>query len=176
MAVDLNKKICELLKADPTSAADRVRITLATDASVGALAHHVDYVVLGSDRINSKGDASNKVGSLSAVLTARCVSHKKAKVLVASETEKISRFGSPHDALVEMNNSAEVAAAWPIPQAAKDALLMSPVVEIVNIFFEWVPSKYVDAYITEQGVINREVIERHSEAAAKEWADVFESL
>ena len=197
MAVDLNRAILDLLEAeqaapnptdsvvngqssktttDNTKSPNRIRITLATDASVGCLAHSVDYVVLGSDRINHAGDASNKVGSLSAVLTARSVSQKPVKVLVAAETEKISRHGSPHDALVEKNNSDEVAAAWPIDLPSKEALLGSGVVEIVNIFFEWVGSRYVDVYITEKGVIDREDIARQSGVAAREWAEVFENL
>ena len=155
---------------------NRIRLTLATDASVGCLASTVDYVILGSDRINHAGDASNKVGSLSAVLTARAVSTRPVRVIVAAETEKISRAGSPHDALVEMNRPDEVAAAWPIAADAKAALLESPVVEIVNIFFEWVGGKYVDAYVTEKGVISPKGIAQQSELAAKEWAEVFENL
>ena len=155
---------------------NRIRLTLATDASVGCLASTVDYVILGSDRINHAGDASNKVGSLSAVLTARAVSQRRPRVIVAAETEKISRLGSPHDALVEMNRPDEVAAAWPIAGAARAALLESPVVEIVNIFFEWVQGRYVDAYVTERGVIGKEGIAKQSELAAKEWAEVFENL
>ena len=181
MAVNLNQAIVELLASEQRDTQNsiipnRIRITLATDASVGCLAHEVDYVVLGSDRINHSGDASNKVGSLSAVLTASSVSRKEVKVLVAAETEKISRQGSPADALVEKNNSDEVAAAWPIPQAAKDELLGSGVVEIVNIFFEWVGSRYVDAYITEKGVIGKEEIRELAEIAGREWAAVFENL
>ncbi|KAI4151084.1 MAG: hypothetical protein LQ340_003706 [Diploschistes diacapsis] len=156
--------------------ANRIRITLATDASVGCLAHDVDFVILGSDRINHSGDASNKVGSLSAVLTTRAISRKPVQVIVAAETEKISRRGSPHDALVEKNNSDEVAAAWPIREEEKRMLVGSGVVEIVNIFFEWVGSRYVDAYVTERGVIRREDIVRQSEVAAREWAEVFENL
>ena len=194
MAVDLNHQIQAMLEAEgePVAATtatttngaqqhqqhgqQRVRLTLATDASVGCLAHAVDYIVLGSDRINHRADASNKVGSLSAVLTARGVSRHDVRVIVAAETEKISRHGSPHDALVESNNSAEVAAAWPIPPAAKDALLASPVVAIVNIFFEWVPSRYIDIYITENGPISPEGIAVQSKLAAKEWGEVFENL
>lgn len=188
MAVDLNHQIRAMLEVEgPAVVAangaaqhqrqqQRVRLTLATDASVGCLAHAVDYIVLGSDRINHKADASNKVGSLSAVLTARGVSRKDVKVIVTSETEKISRHGSPHDALVEINNSAEVAAAWPIPQAAKDALLDSPVIEIVNIFFEWVSSRYIDIFITENGPISPDGIAVQSKLAAKEWGEVFENL
>ena len=155
---------------------DRIRLTLATDASVGQLAATVDYVVLGSDRINHLGDASNKVGSLSAVLTVRAVSRRPARVVVAAETEKISRLGSPHDALVEANRPDEVAAAWPIADVAKAALLQSPVVEIVNVFFEWVSSRYIDVFITEKGVISPRGIARQSEVAAEEWAEVFENL
>ena len=182
MAVDLNQQIRHILSQDHCTNGtqnvngNRVRLTLATDASVGCLAHEVDYVILGSDRINHDGDASNKVGSLSAVLTVRAVSRKQVKVIVASETEKISRHGSPHDELIECNNSAEVAAAWPIPQSDKEALLSSPAVEIVNIFFEWVSSRYVDVFITEKGPIGEETIAAHSELAAKEWAEVFENL
>ena len=194
MAVDLTRAITFLLEQEKNGASEgsedhlhaqtangdsstaRIGITLATDASVGCLAHEVDYVILGSDRINHKGDASNKVGSLSAVLTARSVSRKEVKVIVAAETEKISRHGSPHDALVEKNNSDEVAAAWPIDLASKEALLGSSVVEIVNIFFEWVGSRYVDVYITEKGVIEKEGIAAQSKVAAKEWAEVFENL
>ena len=193
MAVDLNQAIRSMLDAEreeeearrsgvtngshgTKEAKHRVRVTLATDASVGCLAHAVDYVVLGSDRINASGDASNKVGSLSAILTTQSVSSKPVKVLVAAETEKISRLGSPHDALVEKNNEAEVAAAWPIAQTEKEELLGSEVVEIVNIFFEWVGSRFVDVYITERGPIGRGEIRALAEVAAREWAEVFENL
>ena len=187
MAVDLTRQIAALLDSEaaahaaapdgPPPVRDRIRLTLATDASVGRLAPAVDYVVLGSDRINHAGDASNKVGSLSAVLTARAVALRgPAKVIVAAETEKISRLGSPHDALVEANRPDEVAAAWPIPAAAKEALLRSPVVEIVNVCFEWVSSRYIDVWITEKGPIGPEGIRAQSAVAAREWAEVFENL
>lgn len=172
MAADLDKQLNIILS--DTGVEDRVRITLATDASVGYVAQDVDYIVLGSDRISPVGDVSNKVGSLSAILTAQAVSKKTVEVLITSETEKIAHRGISRQTLVEMNDSQEVADAW--PQSTKSALLGSPRVTIINVFFEWVPSKYISRYITEEGVMKREDIGFKSDVAAKEWEDVFQDL
>ncbi|KAI9885553.1 MAG: hypothetical protein M1823_002652 [Watsoniomyces obsoletus] len=143
----------------------KLHIVLATDASMALLAQRADYVLLGADRIACDGDVSNKTGSLPAVLAASN-SPKDTKVLVISELDKVAGPGISHETLVENGNPDEVTKTWTLDENLR-ALLSSTQVEVKNVYFEWVPAEYVDAYITDGGAISRDEIERRSEYIQK---------
>jgi methylthioribose-1-phosphate isomerase len=72
----------------------RLRMVIATDASVGILSKDVDLVIIGADRISEAGDMSNKTGSLAAVLASKEVTHGSAIVVCISEADKIAPTGT----------------------------------------------------------------------------------
>ena len=163
------------------------KITLYSDASAAQASAGIDMVVLGADRIAASGAVSNKTGSLPAVLSATHVS-PAAKIIVLGESDKIAPPGQPEDHVVEDNDSSQITRAWEAEYNTKrvrDAtttLLRNPPsssavrIETRNVFFEWVPARLVDVYVTESGEWNVEKIRQHSERLEAEERRVFGSL
>jgi hypothetical protein len=135
----------------------------------------VDVLLLGADKIGAKGDVSNKIGSLAAALCARQLS-PNTQIIVASETDKITPptpTGSSPDSprpsesvsqvegvQREQHPSEELSAAW----NGKTSGMLSKseaegTVQVHGEWFEWVPTEYVDVYVTEKGVLEREGVE-----------------
>lgn len=168
------------------------KITLFTDASVALASAGVNLLLLGADRIASSGAASNKTGSLPAVLSVKHVTAGRAKVVVLGDTEKIALPGPPEAHVVEDNDPVQVSSAWEadcnsdrvrdgaealdILQRTKASAASSTKVSVSNIFFEWVPPSLIDAYITELGEQTVEDIARHSEKLAEEERRIFGDL
>jgi len=144
---------------------DRLHIVLASDASVGILSKDVDLVLIGADRISEAGDVSNKTGSLPAVLTSKAVTDGAARVVCISELDKIAPPGSTEEHGEEDNDRDEVMNGWqlgPDMQNPGSENLWNEVVTVRNVYFEWVPAKYVDAYVCETGLLNRDEIGKQS--------------
>ncbi|KAL2429534.1 hypothetical protein ABEF95_006168 [Exophiala dermatitidis] len=148
----------------------RLRIVLATDASVGVLSKNVDLVIIGADRISEAGDVSNKTGSLPAVLTCKEVTNGAARVVCISEAEKIAPPGAAADHPEEDNDQVEVASGWNLQSQPS---LWDQMVAVRNVYFEWVPYKYIDYYVCEDGILTTEEIEKRSKQTADLTADVF---
>lgn len=167
------------------------KVRLYTDAAAAVASAGVDVVLLGADRIASSGAASNKTGSLPAVLSARHVAQqdgKSIKVVVVGDSEKIAPPGRAEDHVVEENDSALVTKTW-LANDNKDAVktsaatLTSPDltqkkihVEVSNIFFEWVPPDLIDTYITEFGEQSRDDISRKSRQLGQEFDAILGSV
>lgn len=147
----------------PPSSGHHLRISIYTDASAALAAKDVDFVLLGADRISSSGSVSNKTGSLPAVLCAKHIS-SDAKVLVFSGLEKVAEPGAEDDHQPEENDPMELISPWVdtgvkgvgklqerIRAAKKET--SSCVVEVKNVYFEWVDAKMIDAFITEEGAM-----------------------
>ncbi|KAI1074228.1 nagb/rpia/CoA transferase-like protein [Whalleya microplaca] len=133
-------------------------VTLYSDASAALAADAVDIVVIGADRISSAGDVSNKIGSLPAILSQRHMA-PNAKVVILSESEKIASPGPMSEHPAEENNPKELVQAW------KDRVKGADVIEdalqtetnqgkvrVNNTYFEWVPARFVSAYVTDEGL------------------------
>ncbi|KAI1437089.1 translation initiation factor eIF-2B subunit family protein [Xylaria sp. CBS 124048] len=158
----------------------KLKVTVYSDASVALAARDVDVLLLGADRLSSTGDVDNKIGSLPAVLSARYVAFG-AKVVVASDTEKIAGPGSTDEHKSEENDPSELTQAWKgtagAPEVIENALLHDdPKVTIKNTYFEWVPAKYIDAYATDEGIWNAVQIQDRSARVANEAIRYFEDL
>ncbi len=162
------------------------KITLYSDASAALASAGIDLVVLGADRIAASGAVSNKTGSLPAVLSAAHVS-PAAKIVVLGESEKIALPGDPGDHVVEDNDPSQITRAWEaeynnksVRDATTTLLRGAPSsavhVETRNVFFEWVPARLVDVYITEFGEWTVEQIGQHSEKLEAEEKRLFGSL
>lgn len=147
---------------------DLLNIQIGSDASVASLAKNVDVVLLGADRISEAGDICNKIGSLPAVLCAKAVSNQ-VTIVVVSELEKVAKPGDI-DEKEEVNDEAELVGIWDQVRAGVKPELWDAMVKIKNIYFEWVPAKYIDCYICEIGTVNVEKIQEQSH-----WVAVAES-
>ncbi|OAX85402.1 hypothetical protein ACJ72_00213 [Emergomyces africanus] len=149
--------------AQTVGATDRLHIEIASDASVAILARDVDVVLLGADRISDSGDVSNKTGSLPAVLCAKAVSDG-VSVVVVSDLDKISKPGAMEAYREEENDSRELERLWgPHPAGTIKPFFWLTMVETRNVYFEWVPARYIDRYICETGILDLNGIREQSE-------------
>lgn len=163
----------------------KVNVTIYSDASAAIAAKDVDIVLFGADRISSTGDVSNKTGTLPAVLSARHIS-PHARVVVLSEIEKIAGPGAVGEHPVEENNPAELSSSWEHGVKGNDLLKEYMVktnhgtaqssVAVKNVYFEWVPAKFIAAYITDEGIWSAKEIKKRSDEIESETKRFFEDL
>jgi translation initiation factor 2B subunit (eIF-2B alpha/beta/delta family) len=187
--VSLARSLAEDLGSNdsPSSAEAEHKITLYSDASAALAASDIDVVLLGADRISASGAVSNKTGSLPAVLSAKHVC-PGAKVVVLGESDKIATPGRPEDHVVEDNDPSQISRAWQAEynsgrvRGAAAAIRDSSSrdgrvkIEIRNVFFEWVPARLIDAYVTESGGWTVQQIAQHSEKLQAEQERFFGTL
>lgn len=147
----------------PPSSGQHLQISVFTDAGAALAARDVDFVLLGADRISSSGSVSNKTGSLPAVL---CTKHMspEAKILVFSGLEKVAEPGAEDDHQPEENDPMEVISPW-VDSGVKGVSKLQEgirgtkrensnyIVEVKNVYFEWVDADMIDAFITEEGAL-----------------------
>ncbi|KAK7942404.1 uncharacterized protein PG986_011517 [Apiospora aurea] len=166
----------------------RVSITVYSDASAALASEDVDMVLLGADRISSAGDVSNKTGSLPAVLSAKHVS-PSSRVVVLSEVDKIAGPGNASDHAAEENDAIELTRGWEGTVKGADDVLAasysteaagsgddSPRVKVKNIYFEWVPARLIDAYVTNEGVWSSDDMRKRSDWVGTEIDRFFGDL
>ncbi|KAK2740707.1 hypothetical protein FQN55_008761 [Onygenales sp. PD_40] len=162
--------------AQAIGATDRLRIRIASDASVGILARDVDVVLLGADRISEEGDVSNKTGSLAAAVCSKVVSDR-VSVAVISDLEKIARPGAMSQHKDEENDAQELERIWGgQPEGTMGTIstqLWQTVVECKNVYFEWVPAKYIDRYICETGILDGDGIKEQSQLVLQAEKQLF---
>ncbi|KAL4882664.1 hypothetical protein BJY04DRAFT_38441 [Aspergillus karnatakaensis] len=136
-----------------------LRITIYTDSSAALAAKGVDLVLLGADRISRSKGVSNKTGSLPAVLGAKHHT-PDAKVVVLGELEKVNgETGIIDDEKTEDNDPEEVIRTWrnegvkgvDVTLAQEE---FNSTIEVKNIYFEWVPLVFVDAFVSGQGILD----------------------
>ncbi|KAJ4288788.1 hypothetical protein N0V88_007324 [Collariella sp. IMI 366227] len=183
--ISLAGSLAESFSAGSSNRSHQHKITLYSDASAALAAIDLDIIMLGADRIASSGAVSNKTGSLAAVLSARHVS-PDVKVLVVSENDKIAPPGRPEDHVVEDNDPSQLSRAW---EAEYNSVRVRKVageirqggfagveMEVRNIFFEWVPARLTDTYITESGELHAGHVKEYSEKLEVERERLFENL
>jgi translation initiation factor 2B subunit (eIF-2B alpha/beta/delta family) len=134
----------------------RLTLRIVPDSAVGTASRNIDILLLGADRIASCGDVSNKSGSLAAAL---CAKHQNPSVtiVVVSDTEKIAAPGrEEHEA--ESHPAHELSAAW--TPDTRNMVEGKANVDVYGEWFEWVPARLVDVYVTEAGVLELGDVER----------------
>jgi translation initiation factor 2B subunit (eIF-2B alpha/beta/delta family) len=136
---------------------DRLSVRIVPDCAVGHASRNIDIVLLGADCISSKGDVSNKSGSLAAALCAK-QQNKDVAVVVLSDVDKIAVPDWEAKSLDEFHPSRELSSAWAPDTRNKLEELEN--VEVFGEWFEWVPAKFVDGYITELGILELGDVER----------------
>ncbi|RHZ58944.1 translation initiation factor eIF-2B subunit family protein [Aspergillus thermomutatus] len=162
-------------------------IKVYTDAAAALAAQNVDIVLLGADRICSSKGVSNKTGSLPIVLSAKHVT-PNAKILVLSELEKVVGDDGILEDKVEDNDPGEVFSAWRNERVKGTQVLEdsstgfktdqenSATIEVKNIYFEWVPLMLVDAFVSDEGVLDETIIENKSQQLGKLASKYFDDL
>jgi translation initiation factor 2B subunit (eIF-2B alpha/beta/delta family) len=133
----------------------RLQIEISADASLASVARTADFVVIGADKVSPAGDVSNKIGSLAAAVSAKTL-QPSCKVVVVCETDKIAcEDGELEDEKGEWNDAEEITGAWPAEYKASlnERRGRGFRVEVRNAYFEWVPERYVDVYVTEEGLL-----------------------
>ena len=147
-----------------------VKIVIAPDSHVCTFAKDIDILLLGADRVSGEGDVSNKMGSLSAALATKSLSH--ADVVIVTESDKIARPGALDEHKDEDNDTEDVSKLWPQDIQEHIEALEPRRVQIRNVYFEWVPKQYVDVYVTEEGLFDTQKIRAVSQRKA-ELEDTF---
>ncbi|MCD6301588.1 MAG: ribose 1,5-bisphosphate isomerase [Staphylothermus sp.] len=120
-----------------------VPVVQIPDSAVRYIMHEVDHVVVGADTIASNGAVINKVGTSQVALAAH---EARVRVFVAAETYKFSPATLIGELVpIEFRDPTEVVPLEWINQHKN--------VEVLNPSFDVTPPEYIDAIITEQGVI-----------------------
>ncbi len=120
-----------------------VEVTLVPDAAVRLLMKRLDKVIVGADTVAANGAVVNKIGTAQIALAA-----KEANVdfYVAAETYKFS----PATVLGEL---VEIEERPPTEVVDNSFLEKHPRVRVLNPAFDVTPPEYIDAIITERGII-----------------------
>jgi translation initiation factor 2B subunit (eIF-2B alpha/beta/delta family) len=147
---------------------NRLSVRIVPDCAVGYASRNIDIVLLGADCISSKGDVSNKSGSLAAALCAK-QQNKDVAVVVVSDVDKIA-VPDLEEKVPESHPSRELSSAW--APDTRNKLEEQGNVEVFGEWFEWVPAKFVDSYITELGILEINDVER----VAKEIQELDEYI
>jgi ribose 1,5-bisphosphate isomerase len=121
-----------------------IPVTMIVDSAVRHFMHEMDVVMVGADTITSNGAVINKIGTSQIALSAH---ESRVPLMVCAETFKFSRetlFGS----LVEIEDRGPSEIADPMePKDFEGAHFRNPV-------FDVTPPEYIDAIITELGVVS----------------------
>jgi len=116
--------------------------TLIVDSAARWLMKRIDAVVVGADTVCSNGAVVNKIGTSQIALSAH---EARVPVMVCAETFKFSTR-TMYGELVEIEEreSEEVVRPGEVPPGTK----------VLNPVFDATPPEYIDAIITEAGVIS----------------------
>jgi len=155
-----------------------VPVVQIPDSAVRLIMHEVDQVVVGADTIASNGAVVNKIGTSQIALAAH---EARVRVFVAAETYKFSPLTLLGELVpIEFREATEI-----VPEEwIKD----HPRVRVLNPSFDVTPPEYIDALVTEIGVIPPQaamlvLIERfgwvmeklkHKRIAIPRFEDLFE--
>lgn len=125
---------------------EQIPVNLICDsAAASALrAHHVDWIIVGADRVAANGDVANKIGTYSLAVLAK---HMGKKFMVVAPTSTID-LDSAHgdDIEIEERGRVEVTHVGEKMMATAGAKVWNPV-------FDVTPAELVDVLITECGAV-----------------------
>jgi len=123
-------------------AKEGIDVTLIIDGAVRSVMRKVDIVMVGADTITSNGTVINKIGTSQLALAAN---ESQVPFVVCSETYKISPqtlFGDM--VTIEEREIGEIIKKGEIPNNVK----------VFNPVFDSTPAKYIDAIVTEIGIVS----------------------
>lgn len=120
-----------------------IRVSLVPDSAIRLIMKKIDKVIVGADAIAANGAVVNKIGTSQIALIAH---EARVRVFVAAETYKFS----PATVIGELITIEERSPDEVIP---KEKLSKYVRIKVRNPAFDVTPPEYVDAIITEQGII-----------------------
>ena len=119
-----------------------IDVTLVVDSAVRSVMKRIDKVFVGADTITSDGVLINKIGTSQLALAAH---ERRVPFYVCAETYKFSPMTLYGDMVViEERDISEVVKPGEVPDSVK----------IFNPVFDSTPGRYIDALITEVGMIS----------------------
>lgn len=164
----------QILSSTPADSKHRLHIHILPDCAVATMARDADLVLLGADRISSKGDVSNKIGSFAAALSVK-QGAVPGQVVVVSDEDKIVP-PNVEEGKKETHAPIEMMGAWKDETRRDlDERIRTGNVEIFGEWFEWVPAEYVDIYITETGILDTHSVEKAGRETGKLKKKIFGS-
>lgn len=125
---------------------DGIDATLIADSAAAHLmaAGHVQWVVVGADRICANGDTANKIGTHQLAIVAR---HHGVRFMVVAPSSTIDmRTATGADIEIELRDPAELLAVAGVRHVADGVTAWNPV-------FDVTPANLIDAIVTERGVV-----------------------
>lgn len=161
----------QILTSISAEARARLHIRILPDCAVAIAAQDANLLLLGADRISASGDVSNKIGSLAATLCIKTL-NPKAQVVAISDGDKIAAKGV-EEGKKEVHSHSEMTEAWGDETRREIAArIETGVVDVFGEWFEWVPARYVDGYVTENGTLDTAGVEK----MATEVGDLREKI
>ena len=118
-------------------------VILIPDSSVRYFMKKVSKVIVGADTVAANGAVINKVGTSLVALAAK---EARVRTYVAAETYKFS----PRTVIGEL---VPIEVRDPTEIVSSEWLRNNPGVEVYNPVFDVTPPEYIDAIITEKGII-----------------------
>jgi len=123
-------------------AKEGIDVTLMIDSAVRTVMKRANIVLVGADTITAHGALVNKIGTSQVALAAN---EARVPFIVCSETYKFSPMTLFGDTVtIEERDTLEVVKPGEIPDSVK----------IFNPVFDSTPAKYIDAIVTELGMIH----------------------
>jgi ribose 1,5-bisphosphate isomerase len=120
-----------------------VPVVQIPDSAVRYVINEVDYVVVGADTVTSNGAVVNKIGTSQVALAAK---EARTRVYVAAESYKFSPLTLIGELVtIEYRSPEEI--------VSREWIEKHPRVKVLNPVFDVTPPEYIDAIITEYGVI-----------------------
>ncbi len=120
-----------------------IDVILIPDSSVRYYMKKVDKVVVGADTVVANGAVVNKIGTSLVALAAK---EARVRFYVASETYKFSPYTVVGELVpIEVRDPREI--------VEEEWLKENPNVSVFNPVFDVTPPEYIDAIITEKGII-----------------------
>lgn len=125
---------------------DGIPVTVITDNSIGLIMQKgmINKMIVGADRILKDGSVFNKIGTYTAAVLAK---NHNIPFYVAAPLSTIDLYSKPQDIIIEQRDPKEVYDPFNIGYR-----IVPENVEILNFAFDYTPSEYVSAIITEKGV------------------------
>ncbi len=120
-----------------------LEVILIPDSAVRYYMKRINKVVVGADTVAANGAVVNKIGTSMVALAAK---EARVRVYVAAETYKFSPMTVIGELVpIEIRDPTEI--------VSSDWIKKHPKVRIYNPVFDVTPPEYIDAIITERGVI-----------------------
>ncbi len=139
--------------------------TMVVDSAAGLMLRQgaVGCVVVGADRIAANGDTANKIGTYALAVLAR---ENGAPFYVAAPTSTVDLgVGSGEEIPIEERDAAEVRSLGGVRTAAEGIGIRNPA-------FDVTPNEYVDAIVTEVGVVRPPYVENLRAAVLRGQGEV----